>query len=198
MMAKRIAKRRPVKLTTFHSVHHEDYVGKIEESFKSNGVQYFTFKSDLENRTGRYMVIQNFLQEVNMRMDRERLKLYAKRMREELDGTKGTINVGNAIMLVEQILTLTELAFEPDTVYRLASALHFDATEDLTTWDKGHNDKKIKGWKEAGTLDFFYRKPLKELIGLRDISETDLRGFLEKVQALNDAYSTSLSATPAQ
>ena len=196
--AKRSTRPRTSSESAFHNIHHPDYAGKLELAFSDGGVDYYTFKNDLDTRTGRHMVIQNFLQEVNLRMDPERLKTYINTIRAELDGSKGTVNVGNAIVYLEQMKSLTELAFEPDTVYRLASAIYFDATEDITTWDKEHNDKKIKGWKESGTLGFFYRKPLSELIGLKDISEDVLRDYLEKVRHLSDAYNTALnSATPA-
>lgn len=129
-------------------------------------------------------------------MDLDRLKAYIKRIREELDGTKGGVNFGNAIAFVDQMKSLTELAFEPDTVYRLASVIYFDDTEDVTKWDRVYNDAKIKAWKENSTLDFFYKKPFIELMGLKDISETDLRDYLEKVQDLIDVYNTTLYATP--
>ncbi len=129
-------------------------------------------------------------------MDLDRLKAYIKRIREELDGTKGVCNVGNAIAFVDQMKSLTDLAFEPDTVYRLASVIYFDESEDVTKWDKGHNDEKIKAWKGEGTLDFFYKKPFTELMGLKNISETDLRDYLDKVQRMIDVYNTSLYETP--
>lgn len=143
------------------------------------------------------MIMQNILQEVNLRMDRERLLMYIERIISELDGTRSVINVGNALAFLGHMKTMGQMAFEPDTVYRLASVLFFDDTEDLRTWDKKYNEKKIAGWREDGTLDFFYNKPFKELIGLKDISETDLKLYLERAQELTDAYKSVLnSATP--
>ena len=172
-------KRRPVKpkiSPEFKNAHHPEFTGLIEESFKVRGITYYNFKSDTQVRTGRYIFVQNFLQEVYFRMDLDRLKMYISRVREEIDGSKnGQINVGNACAFLDQMKNLTELAFEPDTVYRLASVIFFDDTEDVTKWDKAHNDKKIAAWKEEGTLDFFYKRPFTALMRLKDISETDLR-----------------------
>jgi hypothetical protein len=172
----------------------------IEEAYMCKGVQYYNFKSDSLVRTGRYMFVQNFLQEVFYRMDLDRLKAYIARIRSEIDGSKkdkeGTpqVNFGNAIVFLDQMKTLTELAFEPETVYRLASVIYFDESEDVTKWDKGHNDKKIAAWKEDGTLDFFYGRPFIELTGLKGISETDLRECLDKFQRLTDVYNIALSS----
>lgn len=201
-------KRRPVKPVVnseFHNVHHPEYTGLITEEFKCRGVQYYSFKQDSLVRTGRYMFVQNFLQEVFYRMTVDRLKAYIARVRSEIDGSKTTadgtpqVNFGNAIVFLDQMKNLTELAFEPETVYRLASVIYFDETEDVTRWDRAHNEKKIAAWKEEGTLDFFYGRPFIELTGLSGISETDLRDCLEKYQRLTESYSTVLnSGTPTQ
>jgi hypothetical protein len=181
-------KRQPPK--SAWNVHHPELVDKIEPAFKSNGVQYYNFIKDTNIRTGRYMILQNFLQEVYFRMSLERLKLYIDKITNNLNGTLGVINIGNALELLTQMKHLSEMAFEPDTVYRLASVVYFDETEDLRTWDKTINDKKIKAWKENGTLDFFYGRPFQELTGLKGISETDLKHYLEKWDDLKEKYNS--------
>lgn len=193
--------RRKVKVIVHngaHNVYHPDYYEHVERAFAANGKTYYNFKNDTQIRTGRYMVIQNFLQEVNYRMDSDRLKLYIKKITEEIDGTKKSINIGNAIVYLNQMKNLTELAFEPDTVYRLASAVYFDDSEDLRTWEKKHNDLKIAGWKENGTLDFFYKRPFAELIGLKDISETVIQDYLEKAVRLIESYNSVLNSETQQ
>lgn len=172
------------------NIDHPEVSGKIEPAFKSGGVQYYNFAKDTQIRTGRYMILQNFLQEVYFRMSLERLKLYIDKITNNLNGTQGVINIGNALEMLTQMKHLTEMAFEPDTVYRLASVIYFDASEDLRTWDRDHNDKKIKAWKENGTLDFFYGRPFQELTGLKGISETDLRRYLERWDALKEKYNS--------
>lgn len=180
------------------NIYHPELADKIEEAFKSNGTTFYNFKQDTEIRTGRYMVIQNFLQEVFFRMDSERLKQYINKIVSELDNSKGSINVGNAIVWLHQMKTLTELAFEPETIYRLASAIYFDATEDLRTWDREYNGKKIDGWKENRTLDFFFSKPFIELIGLKNMSETDIQDYLEKVASMNAEFGRVLNSEVQQ
>lgn len=195
-------KRRPVKPTAkpdFHNLNHPNYSSLIEFAFQSGKTKFFQFKQDTEIRTGRYMIIQNILQEVYLRIDRERLAQYIKRITSEIDGSRGQINIGNALAYLGQLNTMTELAFEPDTVYRLASVIYFDETEDLRKWDRKYNEQKIVGWKENGTLDFFFNKPFRELIGLKDISLTDLKDYLEKVAALSEGYRSVMnSETPTQ
>lgn len=189
--------RKAVVSDKIFNIHHPELADKVEEAFTAGGIKYYNFKKDTEVRAGRYIVIANMLQEVFYRMDRELMRTYITRIRAEIDGTKGQINIGNATAFLDQMLTLTGLAFESDTMYRLASAIYFDETEALNTWDPKHNETKIQGWKEDGTLDFFYRRPFSELTGLKNISQTDMRASLEASVRLKEEYRRVLnSATP--
>jgi hypothetical protein len=71
-------------------------------------------------------------------------------------------------------------AFEVDTTYSLASVIYFDETEDLYSYDREYNKKKVAAWKEARAVDFFYTRPMKELLGLSDTSPEDLRQYIDQ------------------
>jgi hypothetical protein len=190
-------KRKPVKPIVndkVWNIHHPELFDKIEPSFVADGVQYYTFKKDTTIRYGRYLVLQAFLQEVNFRMSTDTLKTYILKITQELNGSKGSVNLGNALELLGHMKNLTELAFEPDTVYRLGSCLFFDDSEDLRTWDKGHNENKIRAWRAMGTLDFFYDKLFQELTGLKDISQTAITDYLEKVGDLKKKYDSVIQS----
>lgn len=180
------------------NIYHPELADKIEEAFKSNGTTYYNFKQYTEIPAGRYMVVQNFLQEVFFRMDLDRLKQYINTVVSELDNSKGSVNIGNAIVWLHQMKTLTELAFEPETIYRLSSGVYFDDTEDLRTWNREYNVKKISGWKENGTLDFFFSKPFIELTGLKNMSQTDIQDYLDKVASMNEEFGRVLNSRVPQ
>lgn len=175
-------KRTPVKPNPeVKTLHHADYYGKIEFQFEVKGVKYYSFQNDVEIPTGRYMFIQNFLQEVNLRMNLDSLREYIAAMKKQIDGSKGSVDIVKLAVLIDQLESRVSLAFEPDTVYRLASCIFFDETELLTTYNIKHNETKIAAWKSEGTLDFFYRKPFEELTGLKGISEYAIRNYLQAV-----------------
>ncbi len=187
---------KPVKIKSdkVYNLYHPELIDKVEESFKVQGVQYYTFKKDTQVRYGRYLILQAFLQEVNFRMSTDTLKTYITKITEQLNGSKGQINLGNALELLGHMKNLTELAFEPDTVYRLASCLFFDDQEDLRSWDKKHNETKITAWRANGTVDFFYNKLFQELTSLSDISETVIRDYLDKVELLKKNYDFAIQS----
>jgi len=178
----RTKKRTPVKpKPDVKTLNHADYYGKTEFQFEAAGVKYYAFQNDVDMPTGRYMYIQNFLQEVSLRMNLDTLKDYIQAIRKNIDGSKGHVDIVKVAVLIDQLESRVELAFEPDTVYRLASCIFFDETELLTTYNIKHNESKIAAWKSEGTLDFFYKKPFEELTGLKGISPDVIRNYLEAV-----------------
>lgn len=191
MTKRKPLKRRPVKPkgdSKIHNLYNPAYEGKIDFSFESGGIKYYSFKSDTDMRYGRYVILQTFLQEYYLRTDLDTLKSNIKSLKKFLNPTlkdgKGQLEIGRACELLDVMEQQAEIAFEPETVYRLASCLYFDDQELLTSYDKEHNDKKIASWKEANTVDFFFDKLFQELTNLRVTSREGLLNYLEKVPAL--------------
>jgi hypothetical protein len=105
-------------------------------------------------------------------------------MKYAIQGTPGKVDFITLIRTIGQMESRIELGFEAETTYRLASVHYFDDTEDLYTYDKTHNDVKIALWKEAKAVDFFYTRPMSELLGLINSSPEDLQTFIEQQTAL--------------
>jgi hypothetical protein len=193
-MAKRKSRpnnRRPVKPVgdpKIHNIYNPAYEGKIDFNFEANGVKYYSFKSDTDARYGRYVILQTYLQEYYLRTDLDTLKSNIKSLKKFLNPTlkdgKGQLEIGRACELLDIMEQQAEIAFEPETVYRLASCLYFDDKEIISGYDRVHNEKKIASWKEANTVDFFFDKLFQELTNLRVTSKEGLLSYLEKVPEL--------------
>jgi hypothetical protein len=179
----------------YFNIYHPDFSESIEPAFKANGKQFYRFIKDTSIPWGRYMYLQTFLYEQSLRMDLDTLRGYISNMKYAVNGTvaKG-IDLISVIRTLTQMESRTELGFETDTTFRLASVMYFDDQEDLYTYDKKHNDLKIAAWKEAKTLDFFYTRPMSELLGLSVLSPQDLQTFIE---AQNKLLKELISETPA-
>lgn len=172
------------------NVYHPDLDGKIEPAFKSKGVQYYRFKKEVEMFWGRYMFLQTFLYEQNLRMDNSMLKKYMESLSKHLNGDKGKIDLGKAFQIITQILSRCEMAFEIDTTYRLASVLYFDDKEEVWLYDKKYNDQKITAWKEDRMVDFFYQMPMTEFLNLSDSSPAALVTFMEQQKEILGALTS--------
>lgn len=168
----------------FHNIDHPDFQGKVEIAFESNKVDYYRFKQDTQIPYGRYQIIQSFLLEYDIRMTSKLFKDFIAAIETQLDGSRGNVNLSKCFELIQKMKARAELAFAPEQAYNLASIIYFDDTEDLYTYDKGHNDKKIAHWKEAGELSFFYMRPLAELLGLNSFSEEGLTNYISEATGI--------------
>lgn len=174
------------KKSTVTNMHHPDFEGKIEPAVNKDGVQltvkgvkYYRFKRETNMPWGRYMFQQTFLKSAELRITLTDLKEYMSRLRKASTIQKGSINLEEIYKIISQIESRCELAFEVETTYKLASVLYFDETEDLYSYDLGHNQNKVESWKEARTTDFFYMMPMNEFLNLNDSSPEDLLTFMD-------------------
>jgi hypothetical protein len=174
-------KKKPVVSDKVYNIHHPEYTGLIEEAFVANGEKFYCFSKDSGMRYGRYIFMQGFIQEADLRMSLDVLKKQNEVMTSWLDGTRPQVNHGKVLELLSIQRQQCDLAFEPETVFRLASCLYFDENEDLRKWDKTYNEKKITKWKESHTIDFFFHRLMQEFVNLKDTSPIVLQNYLQAV-----------------
>lgn len=174
------------------TLYHKDFEGKTVFAKRLNGVDYYRFKDDLDMPYGRYIYLASFLQAIELRMDLKTLNAFLDQLDTNLSGTKGKIDVGSSIMLIKQLKTRTKIVFDEELAYNLASCVYFTDSEELNTYSMEANKKKIAEWREAGTLDFFMLEPVRELLGLRNSSITDLMTYLQEVNPMMKELSLAM------
>jgi hypothetical protein len=137
---------------------------RLVEAFRIGGTRYWMFDSQFDAPTGRQLAALAVYREMEMRCDREYLKKHCEAMDRVLsDKTK--ISLQYIVRLNANMQERLEMMPLPDYVYKLASVVFFDETESPYSYDYEYADKKIAKWKEAGgTLDFFMRTPLRDLM----------------------------------
>jgi len=173
------------------NLHHPDLRENVEVAFRVVGKTYYRFKEEVEIPSGRYTFIDAFLREHEMRMSIDVLKGYISAIRDEISGQKGEVNLHNVAVLLYKMESRANLAFTPDTIKRLASVIYFDDTEKLNTYDQEYGKKKIELWDREKVDDFFFEKPIGELLGLQGISRESLQNYLtEATQLLQDLTSS--------
>jgi hypothetical protein len=180
---------KPLKSDKIMNLYNPKLAGMIEPAFEADGVKYYNFKQDSEGRYGRYIIMQAFLQEYYLRVDLGTLQGNIGQLKKWLNPTitkegTGTLQLGKALELLEIMEQRAKIAFEPDTVYRLASCMFFDDKEILSNYDKAYNEQKIARWKEANVTDFFFNRLFQELTHLKITSKTDLENYLHQVPEL--------------
>lgn len=181
----------------FFNVHHPDFADAVEPAFMVGDVQYYRFKSEVRMPWSRYMILQTLLHAQDLRMDHELLAGFIQVMKKAINITvKGTIDLTVLIKTLDAMDSRMIMAFEINTTYALASVMYFDETEDMYHYDKPHNEKKVKTWMEAKVVDFFYMRPMGELLGLSNTSPQDLVAFMDQQKELLDVLNAPTSEMP--
>lgn len=172
-------------------MHHPDMAHKIEFAFQSGNKKYYQFTEEFEIPAGRYKWISAYLQEHDLRIDPKVLSDYC----DQIDAAINQGKMSQVAIIAEKIRGRTKLAFNPDTIKRLASVIYFDETEDLSDLSLSHAHEKIKIWDKNDTVTFFLTRPIRELLGLNDTSETLLRNYLTSIRILLDLTSEKTEGT---
>lgn len=163
----------------FPNVYHPDFRDKVEKAFVSRGVQYYRMKKDTQIPYGRYKRMQEFMLEYDLRMKLETFIAYLADLKKNLFGAVGTVNLENAFKVISKMEARAHLAFSPQQAYNLATIVYFDDNENLYGYDEDHNKKKVKSWMEDKKVDFFYTRPLDELLNLSGYSEAALIDYIQ-------------------
>ena len=167
-----IYKRKPATV-------HPENKKTVSPAFKVDGVQYYEFDNLSDCPAGRYLRIQQFMVELNLRIDKETLEeLLAESLKAIDEG-----HLARSIIIQTDILNRTKFIVETETAYRLASAVFFTLDEDLTTYDFDYNQKKIEKFKKERIATFFLSRPMRKLIPQINISGQDLEIYLKMTKA---------------
>jgi hypothetical protein len=164
-----------------NTVHDPEFAIHIEPAFKFLSTQYYRFKKEVDVPYGRYKWVSTFLYELELRMDLKTLQAYLDKIKSSLSGEKGKINLSDALTTIAKMESRMALHFDVETAKKLASVIYFDENEDLTSYDREKGKEKIQAWsKDLKVMDFFLTKPMRELLGLSDISEQSLADYINR------------------
>jgi hypothetical protein len=161
---------------------------KVIPAFSIGGTDYFMFESTTEVPTGRFFAAMGIYAEMEMNCDKKYLEAHTKAMEKLLSDPK-KISIQYIAQLNINLKERLELMPMPDFIYKLASVIFFDASESLYAYDYDYNAQKIARWKAAGgTLDFFLKTPLVELIPSLKLPERDTQTYLTVTKMIDETH----------
>lgn len=161
---------------------------RVIPAFSIGGTDYFMFDSSNEIPTGRFFAAMAIYAEMEMNCNKEYLEAHCKAMKKILSDPK-RISIQYIAQLNINLEERLELMPMPDFIYKLASVVFFDKTESLYSYDHDYNSKKIDKWKVAGgTLDFFSKTPLAELVPLLKMPERDTQTYLTVTSLIKETH----------
>ena len=164
---------------------------RIEYAFTCGGTKYYRFADITNLPYERGLMALHAYNEVQMRCDRAFLVRYADTIDKLLHEQK--IDIFKIQKLNEVLKQRLELVAETDLMYKLASIVYFDKSENPAVYEPAYAEKKIAKWrKDKGVHDFFMQKPLLELMPFSQSVTTDLDTYSEMFQEVKKIHSECL------
>lgn len=161
---------------------------KVILAFKIGGVKYWMYDSTMEVPTGRFFAAMGIYTEMEMNCSKEYLLSHCKAMEKVLSDPK-KISLTYIMQMNVNLKERLELMPFPEFIYKLASVIFFDKTESLYSYDYEYNKLKIEKWKAAGgTLDFFSKTPLKELVPSLSMPAADIQTYLTVTNLIRETH----------
>lgn len=165
---------------------------RASEAFSFQGVTYFQFDDAFKMPAGRGLQALTIYEEFGMRVTAEYLDLHIRAM-EKILSDPSRINIQAIAIINHNLKERRNLAMFPDHVYKLASVMFFDETESPYNYDPFYNQKKIEKWRQAeGTLDFFLKGPLNNLIPYMDMPADRVQMFFQTAEQIDQLHRSDL------
>lgn len=164
---------------------------KVVEAFKLDGVTFYMFEDPFKVPAGRGMAALTIYEEFNMRTTREYLEAHVRAT--ELLINSNPIKLTTIAQINQNLKERLQLALFPDHIYKLASVIFFDQTESPYNYDYAYNAKKIEKWKAAGgTLDFFLKTPLKDLMPSIELPAQNVDHYFQTAEKVDELHRQDL------
>ena len=161
---------------------------RVIPAFSLGGTDYWMYDSALEVPTGRFFAAMGIYTEMEMNCSKDYLISHCKAMEKLLSDPK-KIQLTYIMQLNVNLKERVELMPMPEYIYKLASVIFFDKSESLYSYDYDYNKLKIEKWKAAGgTLDFFSKTPLKELVPALTMPERDTQTYLTVTKMVDEIH----------
>lgn len=173
---------------------------RIVEAFILDGVQYYQFEDEFGIPVERAFAALDIYGEVQSKCTRDYLLAHSAALKETIS-QKNRIDLMKVATLVQQLDERLEMIFDADLIYKLASVVYFDVTENPYKYDYKYGIEKMRKFQKSDVEDFFLKSPIKQFIPFKDISKADLETYiqvgrvvtLQQLQAITGMLSNSES-----
>lgn len=164
---------------------------RIVEAFNCGGVQYYEFDDAFNVPCARMFAAMNYYAELQMRCTREFLQAHCAAVNNSLKNPK-TIDITKIVLLTQQLEERLNLIFDHEILYKLASVIYFDKSENPYSFDYKYALQKVQAWKKEKVEDFFLSQPLRKFIPLKDMSESDLLNYMKIAELMQEQQLASI------
>jgi len=161
---------------------------KIVKAFVYQGRTYFMFDDIFSIPSIRGLQALDYYEEFNMRCTKDYLTRWTESAEKILTDNKkiNLIELGTLVKHLQERLKMIPVS---DHIYKIASVIFFDDSENPYMFDRKYNKKKVDLWKkDPEVLSFFLQTPLKDLIPYLDSQKASLVTYSGVVKELNTIH----------
>lgn len=179
--------RSPIyKTPTYKLDHPTEYLFTIE------GVKYFRFKDISKTCCLRMFAGNDAMNELSMRCTRDYLEQHTGAM--DAIMTAKAIDLQKIAQLNLQLKERLEIIYETDIIYKIASVVIFDKTENPYDYDLVYSKEKIRIFKKKAITDpYFITRLFKILIGSPGMSDENLLTVMTVGKAIKQEHLATIS-----
>ena len=161
---------------------------KIIKAFVYQGKSYFMFDDIFSIPSIRGLQALDYYEEFNMRCTKDYLTKWTESAEKILSDNK-KIKLIDLATLVKHLQERLKMIPVSDHIYKIASVIFFDDSENPYHFDREYNKKKIELWKkDPEVLSFFLQTPLRDLIPYLDSQGASLHTYSGIVKELNTIH----------
>lgn len=168
----------------------------IVPAFISGGIQYFMHIEIAGMAAGRAFSAIQFNEEHEMKVDKPYLDAFIKSSKEALNANDKVL-AGHYLKVLEQ---RQKFIIEPDILYKLASVVFFDESENPFSYDPTYGAAKVEKWKEEEVEHFFYGTPMRAYLPSLATFESGLGSYIAAVRLQTaqelESFAATLSKNP--
>lgn len=172
---------------------------RVKLAFSVEGQDFYQWQKPDFMPSQRYQQMLAIYEEMRSGIDKDYLEHFVKQSKKVIYAEKKPANAWERLSgLVNEIETRMILAPLEDFMYKRIAVQFFaidgDLKEDVTQYAPIEQRRKIEFWKrhEKPTA-FFFKTPIRDLLGLTEFSEQDLETYLLERKILIETQQVQLS-----
>jgi len=160
-----------------------------EKVFSIEGTNYYQFKDISKIKCFRAFIVSDFYSELSMKCSREYLVAHTDAVEKLLSNSK-QINITQVAQLNLQLKERLEMIYEPDIIYKIASVVFFDKTENPYEYDDMYGKEKVERFKRHAQKNdgFFFETLFKGLLNTKDLKDQDLETYMNVAQKITQSH----------
>lgn len=168
---------------------------RLIPAFILDGIQYYQFDDPFGMSAQRAFAAIDIFQEVQSRASRDYIIAHNEAMVQCLNSKP--IDITKIAQLTNNLDERLKMVFDADLLYKLASVIYFDSSEDPYLYDYKYGVEKIgrfRNAQEKGQLDnFFLNTPIRQYLPFSDISKEDLEVYTKVGREVSKSHLKYLS-----